>query len=303
MKKQLIALIMVLILIIIGFNGCLEEKNLNQKNTKSQISKEVILTTNKKEYMYGERLTLLNLTILNNKKSSIFNQGGKIPTPSPIKSFEYGLETFVNESWNEFQLVRGKTWEHLDDSTIQVVLECVEYHPNNTYFEIIYLTYYVIDDNGNHFENIPPGKYRIVKSFYNGCNEDFLTNWSEPFTVYSNEFTIVENIVNISSIEYLVNHSEEFINKTICVTGTVDHGPGVFLAYMCPPDDPCCQSSSADLLLYGETGKIKISNGYCFGDNCGNWECSPLELNKKYKVIGNWTNDGLKLISFEQIHS
>ena len=298
MKKQILLIGTIIILLTVGFSGCFEENSDSRDNSNDQNSEEVILTTDKNEYISGEKLLL---TFVNNKNHSIFNQGGPLSHPSPIKSFDYGLQKFINGSWREFQLVRGEKWKHVGDPVIQVVVDCIEYSPNSTNLETISLTCFVYEDNGDYYENIPPGQYRIVKSFYNECNDDFSTIWSEPFTVYSNEFTILEKIENISSIGYLVNHSDEFFNKIICIKGTVTMGPPVCTAMMCPLDDPCCNACSAQLMLYDNTSMIKVS-GSCSNSGC-DWICSPLELHKTYKVTGNWTNDILEIISYELLYS
>lgn len=191
MKKQLTIIGIIGILLVVGLSGCFEEEKYDKDDSNDQISEEVVLTTDKTEYKIGEKL---NFTFINYKSHSIFNQGGPLPSPSPILSYSYGVQIFVNESWNEFQLVRGDTSKHIFDPVIQVIIDCIEYLPNSTNLKTISLTYFVYDDNGDYYENITSGRYRIAKTFYNECNNDFSPNWSEPFTVYSNEFTIIPAI-------------------------------------------------------------------------------------------------------------
>ncbi len=105
----------------------------------------------------------------------------------------------------------------------------------------------------------------------------------------------------ISSISYLINHSEEYINKTITIEGTVTMGPTTCTMMMCPPENPCCNSCGAQLVLYDNTSMIDTS-GSCGGTEC-NMTCSPLELHKTYKVTGIWKNNILEIISYELINS
>jgi len=222
MKEQLFTLIIILFLIIVGFNGCIEEKSENQDNSKNQIIGEVILTTDKNEYISGEKL---KLTFVNNKDYSIYNQGGPLPDPSPVKSYDYGIQKFVNGSWREFQLVREETWKHIGDPVIKVVVDCVEYPSNSTNMEQISLTFFVYNDSGNYYENIPTGQYRLYKSFYNECSNDFSTNWSEPFTVYSNEFIIYTSTKDVLIITDKAEYKQgEIINFTVySLSGSISY--------------------------------------------------------------------------------
>ena len=225
MKKQILLIGTIVILLTVGFSGCFEENNDDQDKPKDQYSEEVILTTDKNEYIYGEKLIL---TLINNKSHSIFNQGGPLPSPSPIKSFNYGLQKFINGSWMEFQLVRGETWKHIGDPVIQVVVDCIEYPSNSTKIEQISLTFFVYNDSGDYYENITPGKYRIVKGFYNECIDDFsLKNWSEPFTVYSNEFTITNSLIPQEPEPTKYLSSEQLNIKLIESNAWYDYSPSI----------------------------------------------------------------------------
>ena len=165
MKNQAFPFIVILFLVSTMLIGCINE---NQNGSNSQTSNNVILTTNKNEYNLGEKLTL---SIINNKENSVFNQGGPLPSPSPIISFGYGMQNFINDTWEDFKLVRGNLSKYSHASVIQVVVECEEYASNSTITEQVSLNYYVYGESDDYYEDIPPGKYRIIKSFYNSNSQ------------------------------------------------------------------------------------------------------------------------------------
>ena len=299
-KKQILMMTIILLLLNSGMMGCIERFSENAELDVDQIIVDVCLTTDKDEYVVGEQLTL---TFTNNKEHSIYNQGGPLPTPSPIKSYSYWVQSFSNNSWIGFPLVRGNRSKYCYSSVIQVVVDCIEYSSNSTKTQKISLSYFVYGENNDYYVDFPAGRYRIIKNFYNDCIDDFsVKNWSESFSVYSNEFTIVDFSENISSIEYLFNHSSAFEGEKICLRGIVFMDAPICTAMMCPPDNPCCNACSpAVLMIYDETGMIKTSR-ICGVSEC-DLGCDPFEMYKTYKITGNWTNEILEIISFEMIIS
>mgnify|MGYP001579834026 CR=1 FL=1 len=90
----------------------------------------------------------------------------------------------------------------------------------------------------------------------------------------------------IKSVADVITAPEKYVDKGISVQGAVviDNRVKCTLQ-VCPEDNACCQTCSADLLLSSGDALLRIKGGTCFGNNCG-MSCAPLEQNKKYVVSG-----------------
>lgn len=286
--NKLMTTSVILILITIGLSGCVEDKNeeipddekvIPNESEQEEQSEVALIVTNKNEYNLNKTV---NFSIKNNMNYSIL-----------LLLPYYAVEKLDNNSWVEMkralypceeQCRMGKMASYLTIEPLEIIeyqwdqkeTWCIQPWNCSTTISV----------------SVKPGTYRIKCEIEDNGTE---------FVIYSNEFTIVEKVENISSIGYLVNHSDEFINKTISVKGTVIMGPPICTTMMCPPDVPCCNACSAQLMLYDNTSMIEVS-GICGRSGC-DWICSPLELHKTYKVTGNWTNDILEIISYELLSS
>ena len=201
MKKQLIALIIVLSLLIIGFSGCLEEKN---NNPNSQLKEEVIVTTDKTQYAQGESITI---TVDSNVGEICYmDYGGDACWRLP-----FGVEHFLEDE-NKWENVSVGLYTECDEEDGYVIIKCSTTPISFSWDQL----------DISNLENVIPGKYRI--KFYeilgNEGKEIGLWNIDEinsiQLTVYSNEFTIEkrpdEIILNEDYYESSPNDSNTISN-------------------------------------------------------------------------------------------
>ena len=200
MKKQLIALIMVLFLIIIGFSGCLEEKKDNKDDSKDQIIEEVIITTDKTEYEQGNKIQITIKNTLDSEITFTFSSWGVeykihdnwykisnilgIPEEAmrPYNTKAKAGETLV-QSWD------GRFWEDFDYPAV----EGVDYSPHTL---------------SSIFNSTLLSSYRLFLYYQ--------TLDLEQKKVYSNEFRINFNTSKVSATlralywDYIENGKESF---------------------------------------------------------------------------------------------
>jgi len=204
MKKQLVALGIIGVLVIIGISGCLEnnkEDNESIITPTTHLSGKVTVTTNRSEYEQNETI---NITLYNGLNVSIYSMAASVPSSSCIEH----IEKKTSNGWTSF-MIRDKNygdvcyfvWAPREIKPGQKVsFGCIpEIWLNET----------------NNYSALEPGVYRLVISYQ--IREDNLSeNWTGQ-TVYSNEFyvekeQIQEVIVTTNKIEYKQN---ETVNITM----------------------------------------------------------------------------------------
>ena len=175
MKKQQVALIIVLILVIVRFSGCIEEKN---KNPNSQLKEEVTVTTDKTEYVQGESIAI---TVDNNVGEICYMHY----EGDACWRLSFGVENFLEEE-NKWENVSVGLYTECDDEDGYVVIKCSSTPMSFSWDQLDIST----------LENVIPGKYRIkfFEILGNEGKEISLFGKGEinisNLTIYSNEFTI-----------------------------------------------------------------------------------------------------------------
>jgi len=190
MKNQLIALTMVLILIIVGFNGCIEENNKKKNVTNESLSGKVTVTTNKSEYEQNETI---NISLYNGLNISIYSSIAGYP-------YEYFIEQVEQKT--------SEGWLVLQPFSILVFYAFRgELKPGKSVsFEWEPLVW---NNATNNYSKLEFGVYRI-KTGYNLSENN---TWE---TVYSNEFTIKPSL----DFDISVNNSC-IIGEPIIVNATL----------------------------------------------------------------------------------
>jgi len=174
MNKQLTAIGIIGILIAISISGCLEDNKGGNGNIVPSLSGKVTITTNKSEYEQNENV---NFTLFNGKNESIY------------LSFWCG-EFCIN--FIEKKTASG--WELFWANDPNVIYDCMGTNTEIKEGESIHLIWrafclWVYNESNNSYEYylVEPGVYRLKFDYFTDAT------WINVTTVYSNEFTIVNN--------------------------------------------------------------------------------------------------------------
>lgn len=117
------------------------------------------------------------------------------------------------------------------------------------------------------------------------------------------EFTIKEKTSEILTIDYVLKHSKELINKSISVKGAANNNKNKVVC----TKGPGCNKCDSPLILEENSQSIEISGRLintpiiCTGTDCeGIKECKPLAKGKSYIITGIWNGKSLDIESWTE---
>ncbi len=111
----------------------------------------------------------------------------------------------------------------------------------------------------------------------------------------------------VLEVSEVLANKDQYLGKPVSVKGLVSNGPAICTQIFCSPNEPCCNSCAADIVIgdkisiRGELGGKAIG---CGGNEC-DLNCGSFEPGKSYKVTGGLTEEYgqlyIDLESFEQL--
>lgn len=250
--------------------------------------KDVVIVTDKAEYERGEEL---RITVKNNLQKTIF--------------YAAGLSHCSDKPYNIYHLSTQKgEWINI----LPISPECAAvvgagspvYKELNVGESIEFAWDQKIWELTDDVIQAPNGKYKISVKYKE------LKEAEEIREIYSPEFTIKEKISEILTIDYVLKHSGELINKSISVKGTANNNKNRVVC----TKGPGCNKCYSPLILEENGQSIEISGRLvntviiCTGTDCeGIKECKPFTKDKSYIVTGIWNGKSLDIESWTEKNS